>query len=334
MSPPISGGSPGPAAPEMTCAAQAFTPEKVPVDIHILFDSSLSMAQPPTGPSKWDRAVLAMNAFLTDPKSAGLGVGVTFYPNRTPTNINTCRIDYYTNPAVAIAPLPTNAMPMMTAINGRQLWGDTPTRPGMEGALAYLRGHATMNPDRRAIFLLITDGLPNGCMPGNTVEEIAAFLSAARTGTPSIPTYAIGVFADSDRAAGQSALDSWATAGGNGMPFVLSANEDLAQKLLDALNEIRGAALGCQFAVPANMTGIDFSKVNVRVQSGGGTTELSYVHTADRCDPVTGGWHYDVDPATAAPSRVIVCEATCKKYKTDATAKVDLLFGCKTRTID
>jgi hypothetical protein len=80
--------------------------------------------------------------------------------------------------------------------------------------------------------------------------------------------------------------------------------------------------------------GIDFSKVNVRVQSGGGTTELSYVHTADRCDPVTGGWHYDVDPATAAPSRVIVCEATCKKYKTDATAKVDLLFGCKTRTID
>jgi hypothetical protein len=31
---------------------------------------------------------------------------------------------------------------------------------------------------------------------------------------------------------------------------------------------------------------------------------------------------------------VIVCPATCNRYKLDATAKVDLLFGCKTRVID
>lgn len=326
-------GSGGLGAGDMTCAAQAFTPKEVPVDIHILFDSSLSMDRAAGDRSKWERAVLATNAFVTDPKSVDLGVGLTFYPNRTPTNVNTCRIDYYTTPAVTLAPLPMNQAALTAAINQRQLCCDTPTRPAMEGTLMYLRSHAMMNPDRRPILLLITDGLPNGCGPGNTIESIAEFLTAARTGSPSINTYAIGVFSDEDRAEGEPALNSWATAGGSGMPFVLSATEDLGQKLLDALNEIRGSALGCQFAVP-DMPGIDFLKVNVRVQSGSGMEEIPYVGSADRCDPTSGGWHYDVDPTTAAPTRVVVCDATCRKYKLDPAAKVDLLFGCKTRTID
>jgi hypothetical protein len=321
--------------PEKSCAAQAFTPQKVPVDMHILVDSSLSMDLPAGNQSKWDRAIRALNTFIADPKSAGLGVGLTFFPNRTPTNVNTCRLDYYTTPAVTIAPLPMNAPALTAAINGRARCCDTATRPGMEGVFSYLRAHATMNPDRRAVFLLITDGLPNGCGPGNTVDAIAEFLRAARTGALSITTYAIGVFGDMDRVEGEAALNSWAMAGGSGQPFVLSASEDLGQKLVDALNEVRGTALACQFAVP-NMPGIDFTKVNVRVTSNGGMDELGYVPSADRCDPVKGGWHYDVDPATSTtpPTRVIICPSTCGRYKLDATAKVDLLFGCKTRVID
>ena len=335
MTPP--GGADGGRANEepMTCAAQAFTPQKVPVDVHILVDSSLSMDRPAGNSTKWQRAVQALNTFLGDPKSAGLGVGLTFFPNRTPTNVNTCPINLYSTPAVTIAPLPMNAPALTAAINRRQLCCDTATRPGMEGVFGYLRAHAMRNPDRRAVFLLITDGLPNGCGPGNTVDAIAEFLRAARTGPPSVTTYAIGVFGDMDRAEGEPALNSWAMAGGSVKPFVLSATEDLGQKLLDALNEVRGSALACQFAVP-NMPGIDFLKVNVRVQSNGGMEELGYVRSADRCDPVKGGWHYDVDPSTSGtpPTRVIVCDATCNRYKLDATAKVDLLFGCKTRIIE
>ena len=172
-------------------------------------------------------------------------------------------------------------------------------------------------------------------MPGNTVPEIADFLRTNVMGAPSITTYAIGVFGDIMRAEGEAALNSWAQAGGSDKPFVLSATEDLGQKLLDALNEIRGDALACQFLVPANMPGIDFDKVNLRVQSGGGSEEIAYVRSADRCDPARGGWYYDVDPTTGtAPTRVIMCDVTCKKYRPEATAKVDLLFGCKTRTID
>jgi hypothetical protein len=48
-----------------------------------------------------------------------------------------------------------------------------------------------------------------------------------------------------------------------------------------------------------------------------------------------GGWYYDADPATGGtPTRIIVCEATCKKWKGDAMASVDLRVGCRTRVID
>ncbi len=137
------------------------------------------------------------------------------------------------------------------------------------------------------------------------------------------------------RAEGEAALNSWAQAGGSDKPFVLSATEDLGQKLLDALNEIRGNALACQFRVPANMPGIDFGKVNLRVRAARAARRSPMSRSADRCDPTKGGWYYDVDPTTGtAPARVIMCDATCTRYRPEATAKVELLFGCKTRTID
>ena len=48
LPPPAPSGTPtpgtvGPVGGEMTCAAQAFTAEKVPVDLHILLDSSLDL---------------------------------------------------------------------------------------------------------------------------------------------------------------------------------------------------------------------------------------------------------------------------------------------------
>jgi hypothetical protein len=46
---------------------------------------------------------------------------------------------------------------------------------------------------------------------------------------------------------------------------------------------------------------IDFNKVNVRWTGAGGTTDVMYVGSANRCDPSRGGWHYDVDPATGTP---------------------------------
>ena len=56
------------------------------------------------------------------------------------------------------------------------------------------------------------DGLPLGCTQ-NTYLTVTEAIMAARTGTPSILTYAIGVFG-ATQLNGANTLDQWATAGG------------------------------------------------------------------------------------------------------------------------
>jgi hypothetical protein len=75
--------------------------------------------------------------------------------------------------------------------------------------------------------------------------------------------------------------------------------------------------------------------VNVHWQGASANEDLLYVGSAARCDLARGGWYFDVDPATGGiPTRVVVCPASCNKFKTDPAARVELRFGCKTRTID
>ena len=79
---------------------------------------------------------------------------------------------------------------------------------------------------------------------------------------------------------------------------------------------------------------IDFGKVNLHFKGSGGEEDVLYVGQADKCDPMRGGWYYDVDPATTAPTKVVVCDATCRQFKADPNARVELGFGCKTRVIE
>jgi hypothetical protein len=57
------------------------------------------------------------------------------------------------------------------------------------------------------------------------------------------------------------------------------------------------------------------------------------VGSPDRCD-ARGGWYYDVDPGSGTPSRIIVCSATCDRFKAAAQPAVELVYGCRTRAID
>ena len=169
----------------------------------------------------------------------------------------------------------------------------------------------------------------------NDIPSIATNLNAAVAGTPSIPTYVIGVFAPDEVATTQPEMDRLALAGGTTRSFVLTSTPDLTQRLQQALDQIRGAAIACEFTIPRPQMGaIDFNRVNVRHTGAAGPVDLPYVETAGRCDPTRGGWYYDVPPSRGTPSRILVCEASCRGFKMDATARVDLLFGCATRVIN
>ena len=245
-----------------------------------------------------------------------------------------CAPSVYENPTVPIGALPAAEAPLVQALQRVPFRGGTPMGPALTGALAQARKHQAANPTHRVALVLATDGVPESCEPAD-VAGVSALAASAAMQTPPISTYAIGVFGRDGLVPGRALLDSVATAGGTGTPFVLNSDPDLARTFLEALEKIRGATLPCQFLIPRPNAPIDFGKVNVHVQDAAGTgQDIPHVTSAGRCDPVQGGWYYDVDPAMAAPTRVLTCPATCRRLQADAASTVSLVFGCKTRVIE
>jgi hypothetical protein len=75
-------GSGATGAAEMPSCVQAVQEAKrVPVDMYIMLDRSASMlAVTGAGPSKWDATRNALTMFIRDSRSAGLGVGLQYFP--------------------------------------------------------------------------------------------------------------------------------------------------------------------------------------------------------------------------------------------------------------
>jgi hypothetical protein len=74
------GSGPASAAVE-ACVQAAQEAQQVPVDMYIMLDRSDSMTEMTgAGPTKWDAMRDALGTFLRDSRSAGLGVGLQFFP--------------------------------------------------------------------------------------------------------------------------------------------------------------------------------------------------------------------------------------------------------------
>jgi hypothetical protein len=242
-----------------------------------------------------------------------------------------CTNTDYQKLMVPIGDLPAASGRLTGAMDTRLPVGGTPLAPAVRGAVAHLMARLTTNPGRRAALVIVSDGVPSGC---GEVAEIAADLSAASGHAPPIPTYAVGVFTDGDPDDPRTTMQTLATAGGTGAPFIISATDQLTQKFLDALSQIRGAALPCELEIPTPASGeLDYGKVNVHVEGGAGPVDLTYVASSDRCALAPNGWYYDADPATAKPTHVRLCPAVCDRLKSDAKASVELRFGCKSKVI-
>jgi hypothetical protein len=418
------GGPPSTGTLDMACASESHEAKQVPLDIVLLVDTSGSMYELAGMQPKWVLTQNALRSFVKDPKSAGLGIGLQFFPlggddrmcnadadcdttsaalpgscapksvcttagkpvllhrpcNPTALNPNeicpfggtctllgrcsmggascyqigqpcpggggmcaarattcrnigtgSCNVADYEKPAVPIGELPAAEPGISAVIDRTEPIGATPTAQAVQGTLNYLRQHLSANPGRRGALVLFTDGLPFGDC-GTSEAPVRLQILGAQQGTPSISTYVIGVFGGNQP---NFTLDTWARVGGTDRATVLSPTEDLTQRFLDTLNQIRGRALPCEFTIPPQSGAVDYNKVNVRVTAANGSTgqDLLYVTSVDRCDATNGGWYYDVDPATGRPTRVIVCPATCNRFKAEAASRLDLLFGCATRVI-
>jgi hypothetical protein len=243
---------------------------------------------------------------------------------------DSCANTDYATPAVEIAQLNGAAGPLTAAIMAHSPGGATPTAPALHGVIDHASAWATMNPTHKVVALLATDGLPTECSPLD-IPSISAIAQSGVNGNPSVPTFVIGVFAAADAAA-KANLDAIASAGGTTSAFIVDPNANVEQAFLDALNKIRGQKIACEFQIPDPPMGqtLDYMKVNVQYTAPGApmAKTIFYVGSAAKCDPMTGGWYYDIDPTKGTPTKIIMCQQTCDSF--GGTGQVDIQLGCAT----
>ncbi len=245
-----------------------------------------------------------------------------------------CVLSDYTTPTVPIASLPANAGALTGAINALPdppADALTPTSAAVTGGLAIAKQYATSHPGHAVVLVLATDGLPTRCAPLD-IPSIANLAAAGKSGTPSIKTFVIGVFSGDEAATAKPNLDSLAAAGGTNAAFIVNTSSNVTQDFQAALDKIRGNALPCEYAVPKPTSGTpDYDKVNVELTSGGNKTLIGNKKSSQTCDG-SGGWYYDVDPATGAtPTKIVLCPSTCDAVKQSAgAAQLSVVLGCKT----
>jgi hypothetical protein len=180
---------------------------------------------------------------------------------------------------------------------------------------------ASQNPGRTVVVVLATDGEPTGCMT-NTPQDVANIAAGALAGPQRIRTFVIGV-GDS-----LQALNLVAQAGGTGEAFLVDTGGDVTRQFAAALDQIRGRAVPCSFAIDDNAE-VDPQKVNLTYTADGSGMAQTILRTNDGTAATCaaeGGWYYD-NPSD--PGSVSVCEATCGAIVSGGT--VDFQLGCETR---
>jgi len=270
------------------------------LDIYTLYDDSGSMIP------WWISVADAFVQFLSDPRSDGIAVGLKFFGNE-------CAPAFYSTPDVAIAPVATNAAVISQTLMARAPFSGTATTPALEGGLMGAQAHAQANPESKVIIMLVTDGQPSNC---NSTVESASAVAMNGFDNMGIPTYVLGL-------GDIAGLNAMAVAGGTGA--ALSADPNDVNALVEKMNEIRGQALPCDYALPDDTE--DTALVNVQFTTGADTTTVPGVSDATACDPAAGGWYYD-NPAT--PTRILACDQTCGQFKAALDGQVNVVLGCPT----
>jgi hypothetical protein len=300
-----------------SCATSSAAPKAIPVYLVFMFDRSGSMGQN----SKWTSCAAGLKSFFGDPASTGLYASMQFFKQS-----DECNVAAYSTPAVAMAALP-DASTFASKINATSPSGGTPTLPALNGALTYATSvKAGLKNGEKVVVVLVTDGDPNDCStnPNDTAAAAAEVGQAAAGYAASIPTYVIGVGPDT------TYLNTIAQGGGTGTALMVQTNDpaQITQDLLNAINQIKNAALGCDYLMPAPPSGqtLDLNGVNVVYTPGGGAAKtLNY--SADCSDPQ--GWHYDQLPN---PTKIVMCTGICGTLKADTSGgKMDIVFGCVTQ---
>lgn len=336
-----SGESCAPPEEDASCGGQSFAGESVRLDIHIMFDQSASMCScldPGAGQlclesgcntTRLDAVREAISQFLSDPDSAGIGVGLGLF-GQQPIGATSCEESSYGAPVVGMGVLPEQAAPLNDALSLLEPIGETPTGPALRGACAYARDYRASTPEHEVVLLLLTDGRPEApstcrggagaCCPSLDDAVLAANECLSQLG---VRTFVLGVGPLLEN------LEQIALAGGTERAYLVQGG-DVGAGVRNALNRIRGAAaIPCELALPEPPLGeaLELDAVNLTYIGGScEQTPFYAVRGAADCGQ-EDGWHYD---DLAAPRRILLCPASCDRVSGPG-GNLYYSIGCQTR---
>lgn len=306
------------------CVGVDVEAETLPIDLFAVVDGSGSMGDATsTGVSKWSATKAGFRDFL-EHAPTGMGFGLSLFPLSSDSNV-ACSTERYRSAALPIADVTQMASGALARLDAVTPHGQTPTAPALSAALDLAMAYALDHVSRSVVVVLATDGLPTLCAPTDTAS-IARLAKAALEGPAHVRTLVVA-----SRSLGDptdvSGFDAIAVAGGTARALVIDPRADFAGQLRDALGAAANRRVACDLALPEPPAGehLDYDTVNVVIGTANGRVTLPRVAGAAHCTS-GGGWYYDVDPATGAPSRLDMCKASCDRAGATAL-RVEL--GCK-----
>jgi hypothetical protein len=326
-------GASGAVVGDGTCGV-VQKPEQIiqyaPIALYIMLDRSGSMITgfPEGSAESWQNSTKAINAFVTDPSSQSIDVGLGFFPT-APDNGWTCSDGTGSGsncgtPVVEIGAVSKTGPELTNAMSSNQPspLNFTPTECGLMGMISHCEDWKKRTGEQ-CVAILVTDGNPTLC----TADTAALSKIVADGKANGVTTFVLGL-----PGSNASILDPLAQAGGSNASIDVSGG---VSAFVTALNTIRGkvsvgTALPCQWKIPPTPAGQQFDpqKVNVRfTPKGGSPQDFGYVAQAD-CSRASNAWYFD-NPNQ--PTQVFVCPTTCDMLKASAGAEVDVAFGCATK---
>jgi hypothetical protein len=320
------------------CVGQNAGAEASDAVLELVVDTSGSMDQDAPGVqgSKWQATRSAL-LDAVDAMPASTSVGIVFYPDVPNDPDGACFDD---DADVAIRKLDARGsaqrQQIQRAFQSQSPNGGTPTHDAYRFAVSALEG-SDATGSRFAV--VITDGTPTyslGCvgtgLVSDPVDPSPLVAEAAASSARGVRTFVIG--SPGSEGARQS-LSRMAEAGGTATPgcshtgpkychFDMTEEQNFATALAQALGQIAGLALSCNYDVPAPPNGatLDPTKVNVLFQPAGGEREVILQSATGRC---SDGWQYSQDQ-----SQIELCGATCDRVR-ESNGSLTLQFGCSTQ---
>lgn len=328
--------------PDAACLTTKTAAKATPAHLLFQLDVSGSMNCPPSdgvsatcassASSRWSvfRAELKKAlAALPDHNSAGL----MHYPTGTGTFSGDPTGCVPASPDVAPGLLSTTRAKIGAALDARTPAGGTPTHDAVKVALSTLQA---TKADGNRFLVLATDGNATFCagcdiscnsaaLAADSDAMIKEVEAAAKAG---VRTFVIGVpgsqgfravLSRMAEAGGTKAKPGCSSSGPEYCHWDMTTATDFGAALKAVLAAIGGAALSCEYPLPPKDGSFDPTKVNVRLSSGGTSTDLP------RDPSHADGWDYSEDG-----NSVVLHGPACEQAKATSDGSVTLLFGCPT----